>query len=461
MKHRNLILGFALALGTLGAIGVGTAVGSYGTPNEVKAAGEGEEEANKAYFEIVGSLSKYSSVSWTPGYGLKMNGSEDRDGVTWYYADVSFNAGDTFKVVYNYWEGADFKTNWIAAWGVNFEEQQIYGWQGNDDNNFHVNADGDYRFFISSEAYNSTSNPGNRNLYDIKSVQAESFEATLYLPDGSTKKETASSLAEYNPSWFKVDGYVNRGWYTDLELETEYVPAAPTSDITLYGKWETAPADLTVYYEGDFTHAYIYSSDASYKNNTWPGVAMEKIDRAWGTNVYKFVVEGEYEANMIIFNNGGQGQQSANITLAKETAVYNGWQDDEGLKGQVADDSDDKLAALDFITEFDTLRKDGDICYLVNNTGHEDALNSIITKYEAIENKDLVDNLEDIGTDAPTTIGTTMAMLIAKKNSTSGVYGVYSTDPYNTTWIVILALAGASVLLGGAFFALKRKKARK
>lgn len=461
MKRRNLILGFALALGTLGAIGVGTTVGSIGTPNEVGAAGESGEEVNKPYFEIVGVLKGYtgSTQDWTPGAGIKLSKSEERDdGHTWYYADVSFRQDDQFKVVYNYFnEAGAMSTNWIGAKNVNFNEQQIWGYEN--DGNFHVGADGDYRFYIRDDASTASGDEGKQEFYDIADAVAESYKVTLVLPDGQTKEDKASSLAEYNTSWFKVDGYVNRGWYTDSDLKTEYVPSVPTADFTLYGKWETAPADLIVYYEGDFTHAYIYSSEASYRNNTWPGVAMEKLDRAWDANVYKFVVEGEYEANMIIFNDGGQGKQSADITLAKETAVYNGWQDGEDKKGQVAADSDDKLAALDFITEFDTLRKDGSICYLVNETGHEDALNSIIAKYEAIQNKALVDSLEDVGGNAD--IGTTMAMLIGKKNSSSGIYGVYDVNSFDTAWIVVLALAGASALLGGAFFLLKRKKARK
>lgn len=449
MKHKNLIIGFALALGTLGAIGVGTAVGSIGTPNEVEAYNQGD------VYEIVGALANYSDVNWTPGGSRKITKSEMRGEQKWFYDDLLLEDGDTFKIV----NGSNTANPWDIKQSLSEDDKTNFTIQGG--GNFEVLVGGYYRISF-LETLENDNNYLNGYSFAKLADDVPYYDVTLIGPDETTiKTEETSGITVYNVNWFKVDGYVNHGWYTDAELKTEYVPSVPTADFTLYGKWETAPADLIVYYEGDFTHAYIYSSDATYKNNTWPGVAMEKLDRAWGTNVYKFVVEGEYEANMIIFNNGGQGQQSADIALVSETAVYNGWQEGDDKKGQVAADSDDKLAALDFITEFDTLRKDGSICYLVNETGNEDALNSIITKYEAIENKALVDGLTDIGAEEGVTIGLTMAMLLSHKNGTSGVYGVYSTDPYNTTWIVLLALAGTSVLLGGAFFALKRKKARK
>ena len=433
MKRRNLILGFALALGTLGAIGVGTTVGSIGTPNEVEAYAEGDT------YKLVGQLVNYSSVGWSGDTGLPLDisvnlGDDDRAG---WACEVNLKAGDEFKIVLDYGDSS-LGDKWIdntTTFGDYIGKADV----SKPNANFKVLVTGTYRIAVDQniDTYEDSSYG-----YEFEKLadQTSYYNSTLIGPGGTAiKTEEISGDAVYNVSWFKVDGYVNRGWYTDPNFKTEYVPAVPEGDVTLYGKWETAPADLIVYYEGDFTHAYIFGT---YSNNVWPGVAMEKLDRAWGTNVYKFVVEGEYEATSIIFNDGGQGKQSADITLAKETAVYNGWQDDEGKKGQVAADSDDKLAALDFITEFDTLRKDGSICYLVNETGHEDALNSIIAKYEAIQNKALVDSLEDVGGDAD--IGTTMAMLIGKKNSTSGIYGVYDVNSFDTAWIVVLALASSS-----------------
>ena len=454
MKHRNLILGFALTLGTLGAIGVGTAVGSIGTPNEVGAKNDQTRFEDGDTYKLIGSLAKYSTVEWNRDAGINVSPIAG-DETYAFSVDVALTENDEFKFILDKANGEDADGDYVNT--TSFAIGDVTYIQGGGDANFKVNVTGSYRFKLVSaiDSYDDVS--WGMSIEKINDLPES--KVTLYDPEGNVCREvTAANGYTFRVNYFAIDGYSNIKWYTNEERTEEYVPGTIEDDLALYAAGIKATEVHTVYFEGNYNYAHVWTSVGG-PGTTWPGLEMAEVSRAWTTDskVYRLDIPAVYTGVDRILFHDNQGNKTGDSVLTVGTYVYEVGENNTAV---VAADSADKLAALEFITEFDTLRKDdGSICYLVNETGHEDALNSIITKYEAIENKALVDSLEDVGGDA--NIGATMAMLLAKKNSTSGVYGVYSTDPYNTTWIVLMALAGTSVLLGGAFFALKRKKAHK
>lgn len=454
MKHKNLIIGFALALGTLGAIGVGTAIGSIGTPNEVGAKNDSTRFEDGDTYKLIGSLAKYSTVEWNRDAGLNVS-SLSGDETYAFSLDVALTGNDEFKFILDKANGDDGNGDYVNT--TSFVQDDVTYIQGGGDGNFKVNITGSYRFKLVStiDSYDDVS----YGMSIEKIADLPESKVTLYDPDGNVCRElTAANGYTFRVNFFEIEGYSNIKWYTNEERTEEYVPGVITDDLALYAGGTTATEVHTIYLEGNYNYAHVWTSVGG-PGTTWPGLEMTEISRAWTTDakVYRLDIPASYTGvDRVIFHNN-QGSQTADSVLVAGTCVY---EIGENNTAVVADDSADKLAALDFITEFDTLRKDGDICYLLKDTD-QDALNSIITKYDAVKNKDLVDGLTDIDGGKDVTVGMTMNMLIANKNSASGVYGVYSTDPYNTTWIVLLALAGTSVLLGGAFFALKRKKAHK
>ncbi|SHH61937.1 Listeria/Bacterioides repeat-containing protein [Anaerosphaera aminiphila DSM 21120] len=72
-----------------------------------------------------------------------------------------------------------------------------------------------------------------------------SHTVTFYSNGGSTvaSQTVADGEVAKEPTTPTKDGYIFKGWYTDVELTTVYDFATPvTKDITLYAKWEVVPA---------------------------------------------------------------------------------------------------------------------------------------------------------------------------------------------------------------------------
>lgn len=197
----------------------------------------------------------------------------------------------------------------------------------------------------------------------------------------------------------------------------------------------------------------------------------EIVTRKWDTEatVYKITIPGEYLADKIIFNNpdiGDTGVQTENLDIVdvEGLAVY----DDNGYNNV-------KSAALEFITMFDTLRQNGNICYLLSEENKAD-LETIVEGYNSLPEGThaLVDGVEDLGaardddkdgvlTPEYCTIGETMNYLLINSgvDVTTPAGFVESFQKNASDWIAIVSIAAVSVAAAGLFFFIRKRKSAK
>lgn len=453
MKFKSYLLAAALVLGGAGAAAVGASVTlAADEPTKVDAYTEGD------VYKVVGKLANYPTENWDGAADLILDtettiGDENPQPALSITLDLA--AGDIFKVR-NISTGAWCKT---ANLGVDF----LTLTQDNDQN-FQVVTGGTYTITINKHL--DTFNDNISSGYYVTMKVAEDVTVNLIGADGEVARtDGTTNNVIYTPDFLYQDGFVNRGWFYDAELTDPYEPVVLNAgEITLYGKWEEAGPDLKIYYEGNFTKAYVWNSNGG--GDTWPGQDMTKLERSWvsESDVYVFMVPAEYEADRIIFTNeiANDANKTADLVLSSKTAVY-------GNEGIVAD-SDDKLAAIDFITAFDELRDDnGDICGILEDSAKYEEVMSL---YNAINDKDLVDSLEDIGAAIkvddeyePTTvtIGETMNYLLVTRGTDVGTgAGLIGSFQKNASdWIAIVSIAAVSVAAAGLFFFIRKKKSAK
>lgn len=276
--------------------------------------------------------------------------------------------------------------------------------------------------------------------------------------DEVVREDVVNAGSTYNPGFVFVDGMVNEGWYTNADLTTPYVPAVIEADLTLYGKYVPAPADYEIYYEGEFTNAYYWGFGGAAPA-AFPGAPMTLVEIPYISEkpVYRITIQGEYQASEIIFAAADGKTQTENLDLTGASAVYG----DEGILA----DFSDKLAALAFLTHYDTLRKphtwgdetkEDSICWLIEDNAAWTELKGL---YEAINDKNLVDGVPDLDG----TIGETVAYLYSRiKGTPEGNLPIAFNNDDDTAMIVSLSIVGGLfviVALGAVLFA-KRKRAR-
>lgn len=442
MKLRNAILSLALGLGTLGGAIIGTtaATGLVAEPVEVGAYTDGDT------YELVGSLQNYASVSWTPGEGLPIT-TEATIG------DAS-NPQPAFSVEVNLVEGDQFKVvnatvtppKWIDQ-TVAFEDYI----NGGGTSNFTVVVTGTYRITINK--YIDSWGGDISSAYFFEKIEdTPSIEVSLVGADGEVARvDTTPVNVEYNPAFLFQEGYTLDGWFYDQDFLEPYTATTLTEATTLYGKWSVAPEDYLIYYEGNYTNAYYWSSATGAQPVAWPGGEMEVVERAYNseTTVKSILIQTEYQADMIIFNNGASAGQTDDLVLGSTTGVY-------GNTG-LLEDSDVKLAALAFIDYFDGLRRDGDICYVLDDV---DTFNTLKGLYEAVTDKTLVDGVTDLNGGEGVTIGQTMSMLLAREASENGnALGIVNDNNGDQTmWIVVGTILFATLVAGVALYVSKRRK---
>lgn len=449
MKFKSYLLAAALLLGGAGAAAVGTSVTlAADEPTKVNAYTEGD------VYKIQGKLANYPTENWNGAANLILDtettiGDDNPQPALSITLDLA--VGDVFKVV-NSTTGTWCQT---ADLGVDF----LTLTQDND-RNFQVVTGGTYTITINK--YLDSFKDNVASAYFVTMVTAEEVTVNLVGANGEVARvdETSNNVI-YNPAFLFQDGFVNRGWFYDVDLTQPYEPVVLDSgEITLYGKWEDAGPDLKIYYEGSYTKAYVWNSNGG--GDEWPGQDMTKLERSWvsESDVYVFMVPAEYEADRIIFN--GANGQTDDLVLGPATAVY-------GNEGVVAD-SDDKLAAIDFITAFDELRDDnGDICGILEDSAKYEEVKGL---YNTIQDKTLVDSLEDLGAAikgddgyelAPVTIGETMNYLLVTRGTDVGTgAGLIGSFQKNASdWIAIISIAAVSVIAAGLFFFIRKKKSAK
>lgn len=449
MKFKSYLLAAALLLGGAGAAAVGTSVTlAADEPTKVDAYTEGD------VYKIQGKLANYPTENWNGAANLILDkettiGDENPQPALSITLDLA--AGDVFKVV-------NSTTNtWCKTANLGLDFLTL---TQDNDQNFQVVTGGTYTITINKHL--DTFNDNVSSGYYVTMVTAEAVTVNLVGANGEVARvdETTNNVI-YNPAFLFQDGFVNRGWFYDAELTDPYDPVAlDAGEITLYGKWEDAGPDLKIYYEGSYTKAYVWNSNGG--GDTWPGQDMTKLERSWvsESDVYVFMVPAEYEADRIIFN--GVNGQTDDLVLGPVTAVYG----DEG----VVFDSDDKLAAIDFITAFDELRDDnGDICGILEDSAKYEEVKGL---YNTIQDKTLVDSLEDLGAAIkvgdeyePTTvtIGDTMNYLLVTRGTDVGTgAGLIGSFQKNASdWIAIVSIAVVSVAAAGLFFFIRKRKSAK
>lgn len=459
MKFKSYLLAAALLLGGAGAAAVGISVTlAADEPLDVNA-----EFVEGARFAILGSLQNYS-ISWAEDNGMLVEDTEIRDGVTWYYIDLSLKANDQFKLVYQY-PGADGKyvTKWLSSSGISFDP--IYGWDS--DGNFHVNSDVDVRFSFSQEICDGVAGQGAGNAQYCSFEKLDSvtyYDVTVYGPGNEVAIATdkASSIAQFKPLFHYVEDWACHGWYTDPELTEPFAESTLTAPISLYGDWQPA-VDQTIYYEGDYNYVYYWSS-VSGGNSGWDATIMTELTRHYETSskVWSATIKGEYLADMVIFHSDVDQDQTSDLQMRTLPGVYG----DEGILS----DSSDKLAALAFLDAFDKLRDDnGDICGILEDSAKYE---EVMDLYNAIQDHSLVDNLKDLGAAikegdeyVPTdvTIGETMNYLLVTRGTDVGTgAGLIGSFQKNASdWIAIVSIAAVSVAAAGLFFFIRKKKSAK
>lgn len=447
MKFKSYLLAAALLLGGAGAAAVGTSVTlAADEPAKVDAYTEGD------VYKVVGKLANYPTENWDGAANLILDtettiGDENPQPALSITLDLA--AGDAFKVR-NITSGAWCAT---ADLGVDFLTLDT-------DGNFSVLTGGTYTITINKhlDTFGGNISSG----YYVTMKVAEDVTVNLVGANGEVARvdETSNNVI-YNPAFLFQDGFVNRGWFYDAELTDPYDPTVlDAGEITLYGKWKAAGPDLMIYYEGNFTKAYVWNSNGG--SDEWPGQDMTKLERSWvsESDVYVFMVPAEYEADSIIFNDGSK--QTGNLVLGSTTAVY-------GNEGIVAD-SDDKLAAIDFITAFDELRDDnGDICGILDDSAKYE---EVMDLYNAIQDHSLVDGLKDLDAvrkegdeyvPVDVTVGQTMNYLLVTRGTDVGTgAGLIGSFQKNASdWIAIVSIAAVSVAAAGMFFFIRKRKSAK
>lgn len=480
MKFKSYLLAAALLLGGAGAAAVGTSVTlAADEPAKVDALAEGQ------VFKITGTLKNYPDVRWgsdtvtdVGNLALDQTYVETTDNdqeFTIYYADVVLAVGDQFKIVVETTNADGAKSiDWVSS-----TCSVLPGITGGENLNFVVQEAGRYRIGIHESANSSwgygsfTDGVPQYNPYRIEKLpDASKFTVTYIGPDGNeVLTDVAHEGVEYATTWFLIDGYVNVQWYVDEDRTEPYAAQILTEDTILYGKGDVAPEDRVIYYEGDKTYFHAWHDQFS-EGTAWPGLPIaensEIVTRKWDTEatVYKITIPGEYLADKIIFNNPDTGFQTGNLDIVdvEGLAVY----DDNGYNNV-------KSAALEFITMFDTLRQDGNICYLLSEENKAD-LETIVEGYNSLPEgaHALIDGVEDIGaardddkdgvmTPAYCTIGETMNYLLINSGvdvtTTAGF--IESFEKNASDWIAIVSIAAVSVAAAGLFFFIRKKKSAK
>lgn len=453
MKLKDKIIYSCLAASLLaGAIGVGVSMADSSEPLEVAAYTEGDS------YEVLGTLKNYPSVSWTPGTGIPVEDEatigDEANPQPAFSIELALVEGDTFK-----FKIANSAQN--TGWGKTASYEDYI--TGGGDSNFVVQVTGNYRIIFNK--YIDTWGGDASSAYNFEKLPDSETVTVSYIgPNGEVIETDERTVGfEYDTHFIFAEGYVNRGWYTDKDLTIPYTPHTLVTDTTLYGKWEEAGEDTVIYFEGTYSYVY-YWNDVHGGGNTWPGAQMEEVTRHWvsETPVYKAVIPAEYEATMVIFNDGA-GKQTDDLTLTANSVYNVNVSDIDPL-------SDQKIASLGFLAYFDELRDEkGDICALRDD---KEKLETLFGLYEALgENTALVDGLEDLGAYiygedgslVPTevTVGETMNYLALYLTPAVAESARVGSGNDGTAWIAISILVGAAAAMGaGLYLAKKRKPAK-
>lgn len=464
MRIKNLVLSLALGL-TVAAVGAGTVIAHV---NEEPLTVAAEPAPEGWIYDLAGTITDWKRVPF-----IYVEGGEpahEGEGAPVDYWETSFVAdvNDEFKIIT---KGPSYTDDWWMSYGdMGLGGYTDYFDLAPKDNNARVLQAGNYRIRIARDFANYADKAD--GIWVTK-TDVSKVEVVYHIGTETLTEEVFAGEA-YHPSWKFVDGYYIEGFYTDAAYEhawpDEGVVVTAGEALNVYAKTTTcAPEDdyyayVEAWADNPFEYAHIFSTTTGAET-VWPGIKGEiaRISYVTGEDIalYRVLVPAEYEADMIVFNNN-KGEQTGDMPLNGPAVYPSG--NKETATGPM-EDSADKIAALAFLTHYDTLRKDhawGDetkedsICWLIDDNAAWTELKGL---YEAINDRTLVDGVADLDG----TIGETMAYLYSRiKGTPEGNLPIAFNNDDDTAMIVSLSIVGGLfviVALGAVLFA-KRKRAR-
>ena len=399
-------------------------------------------------YRVVGDFVDPSSGT---RWGWKAPGTAFTDEIViddsqYYQATIDFEAGDAFKIAAVNGSEIDYSNSWPS-------------------NNWTINSSGDGntgsagRYTISIPAsYPEGGEPMVERIGEPVIV-----DVTLHV-EGETKVVQTNNLRAFHPEHTIVDGKVLEGWYYDEEFTMPYTAAPIPENDDLYAKYVEAPADYYIYLETatDYTYAYYWNSEANI-NNGWPGAELEPVTDTYalpeGTKLYRALVQTEYEADKIIFNQGVEGAQTADLALPAEPAVF-------GEAG-VLEDSADRVAAIEFIEYWRlNVRKthvwngetlENSLCWLLDDQEGWNELSALYHNHLSDKARELVDPVVDV---EGWTIGQSMEYLdnVHAKPAANNFASSFLAEPKNIAGVVAGAVFLASAVGFATFFLIKKRK---
>ncbi len=279
-----LVTGFLLLTSAIGI----TTVGNNET-KEVEAAGTEQ-------WSVIGTV---NGTSWDTDFDLTYNSGKSR-----YEIKMDLNKDELFKLRLNHsWTNSFGYCNntgsgigtYLTADGSHYHNDGSCSYA-----NFKVKTTGKYRLWVKD----GTSTYGCKSYGFGIELDTDNYYTVTYY-NGDNEISTDAEIAEntsYAPYFVEVDGYRFEGWYTDADLNNEFVSGTTITDnLSLYGKYVEA-SDYTIYFEdngtfGSTVYTYFFDGD---RNNSWPGVEISKND----DDKWAVTIDVSKGWKNIIFGNG-------------------------------------------------------------------------------------------------------------------------------------------------------------
>lgn len=399
-------------------------------------------------YRVVGDFVDPSSGT---RWGWKAPGTAFTDEIViddsqYYQATIDFEAGDAFKIAAVNGSEIDYSNSWPSnIWIINSSGDGNTGSAG--------------RYTISiPAAYPEGGDPIVERIGDPVTVSV-----TLHVEGETTVVET-SDLRLFHPEHTIVEGKVLEGWHYDEEYSLPYTAVAIKEDTELFAKYSEAPEDYYVYLEtdGEYAFAYYWNSEANV-NNGWPGTALERVTDCYalpeGMNLYRTLVETEYQADRIIFNQGSDGAQTADLALPPEPSVF--------AETGVRDDSSDRIATIEFIEYWRlNVRKtyawngetlENSLCWLLDDQEGWNELSALYHDHLSDKARELVDPVVDV---EGWTIWQSMEYLdnVHAEPAANNFASSFLAESKNIAGVLAGAMFLASAVGFATFFLIKKRK---
>ena len=464
-KKYFLALAASLLLGISSAAFTGitplTADAAESEPTTTSSSSPAEEDWTWHKYGLIGTFTDPrdgTDQGWSTSDTLPFGPGYEYEGATWYDITVYLEEGDQFKAYY------PEKTKYIGATGCSDTvglDSTYFGWA--DGGNWYVKATGTYKLSIIDGLEDKDPNEEASGWRGGDVVETETGVINYYHGNEIIFTAEAPIGTYYTPTWQYQDGYVLNGWYSDPELTTPITSIKVEETNNVYGDYSPAGADLVVYFEGTYTHAYAWNNTSGAMPVAWPGAEMTPVEYAYNEYVKMVVIPAEYQADRIIFNDNA-GNQTDNLTLDPalvEADTYTIWGNDGGW--WTAEESADRSTAMEMMNLWATeVRINNNICWMVDNAEAWERLKSAVAS--------LSEGAYDLLYNAPDTVeGVTIGQsyeylsnLIEGTGSAAG-YAPFSGDMTSEDLALIVGISLLALSAAGAaiYFFYRKKKANR